>query len=92
MSIESEARAEAEKQYSTHGEVPLSAGAIRNARREAFEKGYVAGASRPVSGEQVLAALNAENPRAATDDLSDWGDFSINRMRAALEAAREAGA
>lgn len=35
----------------------------------------------------ILAGLNAENPRAATDDLSDWGDWSINRMRAALRAA-----
>lgn len=39
------------------------------------------------SDAEVLAGLNAENPRAATDDLSDWGDWSINRMRAALSAA-----
>lgn len=39
------------------------------------------------SDAEVLAGLNAENPRAATDDLSDWGEWSINRMRAALSAA-----
>lgn len=40
-----------------------------------------------LSDEAVLRALNAEEPRAATDNLADWGEESIARMRAALAAA-----
>ena len=40
-----------------------------------------------LSDEAVLRALNAEEPRAATDNLADWGEESIARMRAALTAA-----
>ena len=39
------------------------------------------------SDEAILRALNAENPRVATDNLADWGEQSIARMRRALTAA-----
>jgi len=39
------------------------------------------------SDETILRALNAEEPRAATDNLADWGERSIARMRRALAAA-----
>lgn len=40
-----------------------------------------------LSDETILRALNAEEPRAATDNLADWGEQSIARMRRALAAA-----
>lgn len=36
---------------------------------------------------QVLAFLNAMNPKAATENIADWGDETISRTRAALHAA-----
>lgn len=42
---------------------------------------------REVTDEMVLVGLNAEEPRAATTDLSDWTDESQARMRRILEAA-----
>ena len=45
-------------------------------------------AARPViTDEYVLRFLNASNPRAATSNLGDWGDETVARTRAALEAA-----
>lgn len=72
------------------GEVRLSAGSMRNARREAFENGAAWQAEQPVeiTDEMVDAAI-----------LAQWGDDSWEewhgqakqeervRMRAALEAA-----
>ena len=40
-----------------------------------------------LSDEAILRALNAEEPRAATGNLADWGEQSIARMRRALTAA-----
>lgn len=56
-----EARAEAERRYSGRGEVALTAGAIRNARREAFEQGAEWQASRKVEVSDELVARVREH-------------------------------
>lgn len=43
-----------------------------------------------VTDDQVLAALNAYDPRFATDDLGDYAEEHVADMRNALEAARDA--
>ena len=61
MSVEDEAFTEAEKRYSGRFSQPLTAGAVRNARREAYERGYIAGASRKVEiTDDVILRARAE--------------------------------
>lgn len=108
MSVEDAARAEAEKRYPAH--LPYNRAfedAMRD--REAFEKGYIAGASRPASDEQVAAAARAlyetdgRWPWSWDELVEGWKANPIpdyphlvvtmrSNARAALEAAREAGA
>lgn len=57
---EEEARAAAEQAYGDTFSQPLSAGAVRNARMQAFERGYLAGLASRVStppSEAVAQAL-----------------------------------
>ncbi|WP_374978119.1 hypothetical protein ACEYYH_10585 [Microbacterium trichothecenolyticum] len=44
----------------------------------------------PITDAQLLAALNAYDPRFATDNLDDYAEEHQADMRAALEAARDA--
>ena len=98
MTVEQEAREAAEKRYARRGEVTLSPSAVRNARREAFEKGYIAGATRPVTDAEVEAGC-AGFYNDPVNGLTSWrrlaevdpklADKYRAGMRAALEAARE---
>jgi phage baseplate assembly protein W len=42
----------------------------------------------PVTDAEVLSALNAYEPRFASDNLADYAEDHAGDMRAALEAAR----
>lgn len=79
--LEQEARQAAEERYPNRGDRAT----IRNARREAFEKGYIAGATRPVTDAEVRAAWEAYIAAQERDPYD-----RESRMRAALEAARTA--
>jgi hypothetical protein len=85
-----EAREESARRYpADRGEVLLSAGSLRNARREAFEKGAAWQASRPITDAQVEAALHAYHGTTPKFGF-EWREGEPERMRAALEAARDA--
>lgn len=63
------------------GEVRLSAGSMRNARREAFEKGAAWQAEQPVeiTDEMVERAAHAmfEEPGVITDDGYTWAEMVV---------------
>jgi hypothetical protein len=99
MSTTDDARAEAERRYAGRGEVSLSPGAIRNARREAFERGAEWQASRKVEITDELVEKGARDqfehyraqrptdhgPYAGWDDLdSDYRAYLLAGARAAL--------
>ena len=94
------ARAEAERKYSPEARLPAMKPTDRMdelPRRCAID-GFVAGAvwgreqalAQEPTDAEVLAALNAEQPWAAEDDLDGWPEGAVLRMRAALSAARAA--
>ena len=86
MTIEQEARNEATRR-AWDGELSRTDRDGFRARidaSEAFERGYIAGASRPVTDEMVERAISAHRFTNA------FGPEEVTRMRAALEAAEEA--
>lgn len=88
MSIEQEAHAEAEKRW------PISQGPIddyRMGRHHGFIRGYIAGASRPVTDAEADAAQAAfhEYVVGADEPLTER-DLSVGRQawKVAIQAAR----
>jgi len=86
MTIEQEAREAAEKRYPeldpTPDEVMYPRSAVRYYQRDAYERGYLAGAQRPVTDAECVDIAN--RAQAATG-RSIWP----STVRAVLEAARE---
>jgi len=84
---------EAERRYGTRGGVPLNPGAIRRARRIAFEKGAAWQREQPVEitdemVERAARAILKDDP--AFNDVYSIADYQA-MARHALEAALNGG-
>lgn len=89
MSIETDARQEAERRWPVEGKTTIAWAS----RRVGFEAGAVWAHeqdTREPSDAEVIAALNAWQDRTRPGtSLGEWGSFKVARMRAALLAAQE---